>query len=119
MPDNSVGDNAAEYEAKVAAETERLQKLHESVKEALKDRSLDDPETMKVAKETALDLIPDAAVTIRYLMLHAESESVRKDLSKWIFTLAMDRATNKDDEDELQGLIDSLTGGKAKIEPDA
>jgi len=113
--DNSVNndvDSNSEYELSIAKEMQELAEKREAIRQKLKGKKLEDPETMAIAKETVLDLTPDAALQVRYLINHAESETIRKDLSKWVLGLAMNEHGKRDDEDELSSLINTLTGGK-------
>ena len=109
MDENDNNNPTSEYEQEVAKEFQRLAALREAVKEKLSGKELEDPETMKIAKETVLDLIPDAAVTVRYLILHADSETIRKDLSKWILQIAMNDRSQSNEDDELQKFLDTIT----------
>jgi ABC-type ATPase with predicted acetyltransferase domain len=68
-----------------------------------------DEETAEKAAKKLIELVPDAGNTVKYLITHAESEAVRKDLSKWIFQVAMKAAEDKGDEDEMTRLINVLS----------
>ena len=110
--DNNDGTAEETYEEKVRREMDEIVEKREHVRKQLIGKHLDDPETMAIAKETVLDLIPDAALQVRYLINHAESETIHKDLSKWILGLGMNERGRIDEEDEMQKLINDLTGGK-------
>ena len=115
MSDDNNDDKLTEYERNIAQEMQQLADKREEIRKRLEGKTLEDPVTMKIAKDTVLDLIPDAALQIRYLINHAESETIRKDLAKYILNLGMQSKEKLDEEDELTSLLKDLT----KPNPDA
>jgi hypothetical protein len=82
------------YNRQLAEEVAKIQAYRKSVEEEFSGVDVDDPETAKIARNKLFELVPDAAETIATLLLHAESESVRGTLAKFVFTEAM-RAADK------------------------
>lgn len=96
------------YEDQVKQELAELAIYREKLNDEFKDAEPDNETAEKAAKKL-IELVPDAGKNIKYLINHAESEAVRKDLSKWIFAVAMKAAEAKGDEDEMDRLIRSLS----------
>lgn len=108
-PRLSVEEAKEIYEAQIKRELEESAQYHEALKDEFKDASPDDPDTAIKAGKRLMELVPDAGTQIKYLINHAESEAVRKDLAKWVFQTAMRAAEINDDEDAMQKLVNSLT----------
>jgi len=108
-------DNPQDNEAALLAYKDQVEKeLSELAiyREALTDEFKNaepDQETAEKAAKRLIELVPDAGKQIKYLINHSESDAVRKDLSKWIFSVAMKAAEAKGDEDEIDRLIKSLS----------
>jgi hypothetical protein len=116
--DNTKASDKPDYEQTIQQEIVELAAKRETIRQKLLGKQLDDPETMAIAKETVLDLTPDAALQIRYLINHAESETIRKDLAKWVLGLAMNERGKLDEEDEMTNLLNELTAGKKTTDSD-
>jgi hypothetical protein len=105
-------DNAQkdQYDAQVAAELAKLGEYRKALEEEFKGADPEKAETaMKVLKRV-VELVPDAGTTISYLLNHAESESVRATLAKFVVTVALRAAEKSGDDDELTRLVNELTG---------
>lgn len=98
-----------EYANNVEAEFVRLAEYRNAVAEEFKGKTLDDPDTPIIAKNEIVSLIPDAAVQLAWLINHAQSESIRKDISKWVFDLAMKSADKTEGESALEKLLSEIT----------
>lgn len=81
----------------------------EELKEKFTDVDADDPEVAKQAREELIKLVPDAGARIIWLLNHAESEAIQKDLAKFIFQVAIKAAEISGEEDEMQRIIKSLS----------
>lgn len=75
-----------------------------------------DPESVvKTAREAIRDIIPDAVIQLKTLINHAESESVRASLSKFVISAGLDKGKFEDDSgSELKDLLAKLSQEPAK-----
>lgn len=97
-----------QYEAQVARELQEGIAYHDSLKEEFKDADPDDVELAKKAAKRVIELVPDAGLQIKHLINHAESEAIRKDLSKWVFGVAMKAAEATGEIEDWQKLLSGL-----------
>lgn len=98
-----------EYDKLVKRELGEMAAYREALEAEFKDADPDSDETAEKAKKRLIELVPDAATQIRYLLNHAESEAIKKDLAKFIFGTAMRVAEINGDEVQMQKLISSLS----------
>lgn len=97
------------YDQRITEELQRLAMYRQAVEEEFKGRSLDDPETAKMAKDQVVTLVPDACKTLAWLINHADSESIRKDISKWVMECAMKQASVNGENDALSQMLKEFT----------
>lgn len=94
-----------QYEAKIAKELQELAEYRKALEAEFRTKTLDDPETALKAKAEVVSLVPDAVSQLKWLILHADSESIRKDISKWVMELAIKAADKNGEDDELKDLL--------------
>jgi hypothetical protein len=85
-----------------------LHEMHKRFTEEFAGVDSDDPVVANKARAQVIELVPKAAVSISTLILHAESETVRANLSKWVFEVAMKAANEGGTDSELVKLFEEL-----------
>jgi hypothetical protein len=98
----------SEYEQQIAAELLEVANYRKALEEEFAGKDMDDPEVAIGAKKKIMELVPDAGKNIKWLLNHAESEHIRKDLSKWIMELAMKAHEKSSGDDVLSKLLKEL-----------
>jgi hypothetical protein len=92
----------------------RMEDLERSIAEANAVKSefdAADPdavETAEAVRAHVVELVPDAKIVIKELLLHADSEAVRAGLAKFVMAAGMKALQDKGDRDELGSLLKSL-----------
>lgn len=114
MEENERQELKEEYEKQVARELQELAAYKTAIEQEFSTKTLDDPVMAARAKEEIVGLVPEAAVQLRWLITHADSESIRKDISKWVMELAMQTSAKNERDDALNELLESIT--KAPVE---
>lgn len=89
---------------------EDLSAYHAAIESEFADTDGEDPETAGKVREHLFKLVPDAGTTIKYLLNHADSESVRANLAKFVYAEAMRTAKAEGDEDGFGKLLRELRG---------
>jgi hypothetical protein len=97
------------YDQQITAELQRLAEYRLAVEQEFAGRKLDDPETAAMAKDQVVTLVPDACKTLAWLINHADSENIRKDISKWVLECAMKQAGTNSENDALATLMREFT----------
>jgi glutamyl-tRNA reductase len=98
-----------QYKQDIAQELTNLAEYRKALEEEWKDKKLDDPETAEQARATIIELVPDAATALRWLIVHSDSDSVRMNIAKWVMERAQKRADADDSDKALHDLINSIT----------
>lgn len=106
--DNTEGKNLSPEEAYNKRLGEELAVYHKAIEEEFKGVDSTNPEVARKAKDKVIELVPHAGTTVHWLIQHAESESVRATLSKWVLQVAMADAAVTGKDDELTKFIESL-----------
>lgn len=101
-----------EYAANMQEELTGYRKALEQELGTLGELNADDPDTVTKVRNKLLLLVPDAYSAMSQLINHADSEAVRANLSKFVFTEAIGKAKTQDEEDELRKLLGDLKPSK-------
>jgi len=97
------------YDQNMQQELEKIQAYRKALEQEFGgDLDPNDPANIANARRQLLVLIPEAGETIRRLMVHAQSESVRANLAKYVFDQAMKDAAAGKADDETQKLLKEL-----------
>ena len=97
-----------EYEANMQEELMAYRKSLQEEYGELGELDPDDPATADKVRGKLLKLVPDAYTTMQQLLNHADSETVRAGLAKFVFTEAIGKAKTQDEEDSLRDLLKGL-----------
>lgn len=108
MSDDNTEKLREQYEKQLEVELLELANYRKALEEEFSTKNLDDPETAAAAKAHVLETVPDAATQLKWLIRHAESESIRANLSKWVLDLAMQAAKKGEGDDALSTLLSEL-----------
>lgn len=107
--DGELSDDAeALYNAKLAEEVAKLNEYRQSLEQEFKNLDLDDPEAHKRIKAEVHKLVPDACTTLKMMLEHAESESVRANIAKFVLTVAMKTADKETASDIVAEMFADL-----------
>jgi hypothetical protein len=98
----------AEYEANMQEELQAYRQALKSEYGELGELDPDDPATVLRVRSRLLQLVPDAATTMKQLINFADSEAVRANLSKFVFQEAMGRAKSEAEKDSLADLLKAV-----------
>lgn len=96
------------YEAKLAEETARIHAYNKHLEAEFKNLDYEDPETHKKIKAEIHALVPDACTVLKAMLIHADSESVRANIAKYILTIAMKTADKEQASDIVAELFEQL-----------
>lgn len=107
------GESADDYQKRVARELAKVAEYKKALEEEFATADPDDPETARKTREKLVELVPDAGYTIAYLLKHAESETVRASLAKYVFDSAQKIGKEGEGESEMDKLIKKLRDGDA------
>lgn len=106
---DSTDDLQKQYDEALKEEVLELANFKKALEEEFRTKNLEDPETIAATKGHVVDMVPDAATQLKWLIKHAESESVRANLSKWIMELAMKRAERNEEDEALKEFLKGIT----------
>lgn len=106
------------YNADLQKEVEKLALYKQAIEEEFKNMNVDDPETHKKVASTVHELIPQAAFTVALLMEHAQSESVRAGLAKWVLQTGMQSAAVDKPKDFISDMFEGLRPDTADVTDD-
>lgn len=96
------------YDLQLQEEKAKYEIYREALKQEFANLDVDDPETQKKVRAEVHTLIPLATATISQLLEHAESESVRANLAKWVLSESMKTAEADKPKDFVSELFDRL-----------
>lgn len=98
------------YDRNLQEELEAAAAIKKALEEEFsKDIDPNNPDNAANARKQLLMLVPDAGMTIRWLMIHGDSESVRANLAKYVFSEAMRDALKKGDASDLDRILADLS----------
>jgi len=98
-----------EYEKQVDKELAKLAEYHKALTQEFANIDPDDPEVIRKANEKIIELVPDAGAALNWLLNHAQSESVRANIAKYVFDRAIKHASEKGEDDEIAKLLKGMT----------
>jgi hypothetical protein len=96
------------YNLKLQEEIEKMKLYRKSMEEEFANLDIDDPTTHKMVRNKLGELVPDACEVVLTLMLHAESESVRATLAKFVLTESMKSAATDKPIDLISEMFKDL-----------
>lgn len=115
--DNFIMD---ESEAKEVYE-QSLREEHAKMLAAMQSEfNLEDADELKqavIARKKVVEIVPDAAEAVKYLVNHAESEAVRGNMAKFVLQTGMQLDSDADPADPMGKLFDRLRKNDAKDQP--
>lgn len=101
----------ASYADEVEAELIKLHEYREALKQEF-EKATDDEDVSHITRKQIIELIPDAAETVAFLLKHSDSDAVRANLSKFILETGIKTAKGEDEASEMAKLVAKLTGKK-------
>jgi len=101
-----------EHTNPLQAEVDRLKQekaaLQEEFATTANDPNLDDTAPLAIKREI-VKLVPEALITLRNLLTHAESESTRSKLATYVLSIGLGTVkTPESEQDAINNLIESL-----------
>lgn len=107
--DDDIERIKAQYDEKMARELKELSTYRTALKEEFANLDPNDASTAAAARKHVVALVPVAATQLEYLIQHAESETVRAGLVKYVFDITVKQAISEAGDDEMSSLIKRLT----------
>lgn len=109
LNDEQVKALETQYEQAMAVELAKMAEYKKALEQEFENADPNDPVTAEKARKHVISLVPDATTQAKHLLNHAESESIRAGLAKFIINIAIRHAEDNSEEDEMQKLVNSLT----------
>lgn len=96
------------YDAELAMELEKLRSFRKATEEEFAGLDSQDPKTAKAARNKLMELVPDAAEQLAFLIKHSDSDSVRANIAKFVFSEAMKAADSGKTREVWEEMFDKL-----------
>jgi len=108
--------NAQEkYDAELAKELEALHAFRKATEQEFAGLEATDPKTAAAARNKLLELVPDAAEQLKFCLIHSDSDSVRANVAKFVFTEALKAADSDKTKEAWEDLFNQLKNDGVEV----